>query len=216
MHGHSLGRGLLEAKQYTVARSGRSRKKAVSSRTCCICSQRSLGGGEVYVLKGESGISIFDVDKAKQTVSDGRSPHLVPAEMLSEILQFSEHEVSHLSHVNPEIPGIIGQRFGGPFLLDGVHRGVRCRREGRDFRILLLSPEETRLCLLSQDIAETDVGIAVRELRKLLAKHPESDHLEVSIECTPEALAQIRKLLTKEENARITITIRAVLPSNSP
>jgi hypothetical protein len=192
-----------------VARFGRLGKKTPGNPSCHICSQRRLGGSEVYVLKGESGISIFDVDKAKKIASDGRSPQQVPAEALREMLQFIEHEAAHLSHVNPEMPGIIGQRFGGPFLLDGIHRGVLCLKENRDFRIFVLSPEETRFCLLSQDIGETDVGIAVRELRKLLAKHPETHHLEVGIECSPEALAQIRKLLTKEENARIDIrTVR--------
>jgi len=159
-------------------------------------------------------MSIFDVDRAKTIASDGRPPQLVPAEALREMLQFMEHEPAHLSHVNPEVPGIIGQRFGGPFLLDGIHRGVRCLRENRDFRIFVLSPEETRLCLLSQDIGETDVGIAVREMRKLLAKHPETEHLEVEIECSPDALAQIRKLLTPDENDRITI--RSIVPPTTP
>jgi hypothetical protein len=59
---------------------------------------------------------------------------------------------------------------------------------------------------LSQDIGETDVGVAVRALRQLLVDYPETYDLEIEIDGGPEAIEQIRKLLTPEENRRIRIT----------
>src|SRR5258708_4528698 len=103
------------------------------------------------------------------------------------------------------MPGIIGQRFKGPFLLDGVHRATRCVREHRNFSAFVLSQEETLSCLIAQDIWESNVGMAVRKLRQLLADAPGSEAIEVELECSTEAVEQIRKLLTGEENARIHI-----------
>jgi hypothetical protein len=182
----------------------RSRKDS-GHPNCPICSQRSLGGGEIYVLAGDGGISIFDVENAKRIVSDGRASHSIPPDMLERMLQLNHFESSHLRHVKAHEPGIIGQRSAGPFLIDGTHRAVRSLRERRLFAAFLLSPEETQSCLLSQDIGETDLGVAVRALRKLLIDCSDMHDLEIEIEEGPEAIEQIRKLLTPEENRRIRI-----------
>lgn len=183
----------------------RSRKNSRYQPRCPICSQRSLGGGEIYVLAGDAGISIFDVEKAKEIVSDGRACRPIPIDTLGRMLRLNRYESLHLHHVDTQGHGIVGQRSLGPFLIDGTHRAVRSLREHRQFLAFLLTPEETHSCLLSQDIGETDVGLAVRALRNLLADHPETHDLEIEIEGGSEAIAQIRKLLTPEENRRVTI-----------
>jgi hypothetical protein len=184
----------------------RFRTKHDERNNCKICSQRKLGGAEVYELKGPGGSSVFDVEKAKQIVSDGRRPDPVPADALALLLVTSHYEEAHVPHVNPDSPGILGQRFSGPFLLDGIHRAARCLGEEKVFHAFVLSQEETLSCLVLQDLWESNVGMVVRELRQLLADHPDAAYLEVKLNSGPQALEQIRKLLTPEENARIRIT----------
>lgn len=181
----------------------RFKKKQDERSNCKICSQRKLGGAEVYELKGPGGSSIFDVEKAKQIVAAGRPPQQVPTDMLAQLLAASHYEQAHLPHVDLRSPGILGQRFSGPFILDGVHRAARCLHLGKDFHAFVLTQEETLSCLVLQDLWESNVGMVVRELRQLLEDHPADAYLEVKLDSTPEALEQIRKLLTPEENARI-------------
>jgi len=183
----------------------RSKQKKDQRSNCKICSQRELGGAEVYELQGPGGSSLFDVEKAKQIVSDGRRVELLPAGGLAPVLAASHYEEAHLAHVNPESPGIFGQRFSGFFLLDGVHRAARCLQQGKDFHAFVLTQEETLACLVLQDLWESNVGMVVRELRQLLQDHPDMAYVEVELDSGPEALEQIRKLLTAEENARIRI-----------
>src|SRR5262249_9351923 len=165
---------------------------------CGICSQRALGGTEVYELRGPGGTSIFDVDKAKQIIFDGRRPELVSVESLTRLLAATEYDHAHVAHVDAGKPGILGQRFSGLFLLDGVHRAARCLQEKRDFWAFALSQEETLSCLVLQDLWESNVGMVVRELHQLLEDHPDAAYLEVNLDCSPQALEQIRKLLTPE------------------
>lgn len=181
----------------------RSKKAKNTQHGCAICSQRELGGVEIYELKGEGGSSVFDVEKAKQIAAGGRRPVLVPADALAPLLEASHYEEGHLPHVGPDSPGILGQRFTGLFILDGVHRAVRCLHEQRDFHACVLTQQETLSCLVLQDLWESNVGMVVRELRQLLQDHPAAVYLEVNLDSSPEALAQIRNLLTPEENARI-------------
>ena len=183
----------------------RSKKKQDKQSNCRICSQRELGGAEVYELKGPGGSSLFDVEKAKQIVSDARRPELLRPDALAPLLFTSHFEEAHLPHVNLDSPGILGQRFSGSFLLDGVHRAARCVQQGTDFHAFLLTQEETLSCLVLQDLWESNVGVVVRELRQLLQDHPDAACLEVKLDSGLQALEQIRKLLTPEENARIRI-----------
>jgi hypothetical protein len=181
----------------------RSKKGKDTQHGCAICLQRKLGGVEVYELKGEGGSSVFDVEKAKQIAADGRRPVLVPPDALAPFLEASHYEEAHLPHVDLAAPGILGQRFSGLFILDGVHRAARCLHEQRDFHACVLTQQETLSCLVLQDLWESNVGMVVRELRQLLEDHPAAAYLEVKLDSSPEALAQIRNLLTPEENARI-------------
>jgi hypothetical protein len=170
---------------------------------CKVCAERAQGGAEIYELSGPGGISIYDVEKAKQIVADGRRAERIPLESLSLLLVVSEYEEAHLAHVDLGKPGIIGQRFSGPFLLDGVHRAAHYLLEKRAFPAFMLTPQETLSCLMSQDLWESNIGMVVRELRQLLQDHPEAAYLEVNLGSDPDALKQVKKLLTPQENARI-------------
>lgn len=178
-------------------------KRKTARAECKICAERALGGSEIYELSGPGGISIYDVERAKQIAADGRRAEQVPLPALSLLLAVSDYEEAHLAHVDAGKAGIIGQRFSGPFLLDGVHRAARCLLEKRPFPAFVLTPQETLSCLMSQDLWESNIGMVVRELRQLLQEHPEAAYLEVNLGTDPEALEQIRKLLTSQENARI-------------
>ncbi len=178
-------------------------KTKVEHPDCKVCAERAQGGAEIYELSGPGGISIYDVEKAKEIVADGRRVEQVPIEALSLLLAVSEYEEAHLAHVDAGKPGIIGQRFSGPFLLDGVHRAASSLREKRPFPAFMLTPQETLSCLMSQDLWESNIGMVVRELRQLLQDHPEAAYLEVNLGSDPEALKQVKKLLTPRENARI-------------
>ncbi len=145
------------------------------------------------------------MEKAKQIVSAGRRPELLLPDALAPLLAASHYEEAHLPHIDPDNPGILGQRFTGPFLLDGVHRAARCLQQGKEFQAFVLTQEETLSCLVLQDLWESNVGVVVRELRQLLEDHPDAAYLEVKLDSGPEAVEQIRKLLTAEENARIRI-----------
>ena len=183
----------------------RFKKRQDERSNCKICAQRKLGGAEVYELKGPGGSSVFDVEKAKQIAAGGRRPVFVPADALAQFLAASHYEEAHLPHVDPDSPGILGQRFSGLFIVDGVHRATRCLHEQRDFHACVLTQQETLSCLVLQDLWESNVGMVARELRQLLQDHPDIAYLEVKLDSSPEALEQIRKLLTPEENARIKI-----------
>jgi hypothetical protein len=178
-------------------------KKKTKRTDCKVCAARALGGAEIYQLSGPGGTSIYDVERAKQIAADGRRAEEVPIAALSLLLAVSEYDEAHLAHVDAGKPGIIGQRFSGPFLLDGVHRAACCLLEKRPFPAFVLTPQETLSCLMSQDLWESNIGMAVRELRQLLQEHPEAAYLEVNLGPDPQALEQIRKLLTPQENARI-------------
>jgi len=181
----------------------RSRKGKDTRHGCAICSQRKLGGAEVYELKGEGGASVFDVEKARKIAADGRRSLPVPTDMLAQLLSSTHYEQAHLPHVDPAAPGILGQRCNGLCILDGAHRAARCLHEQLDFHAYILTQQETLSCLVLQDLCESTVSMIVSELRQLLEDHPAAAYLEIKLDSNPEALVRIRNLLTPEENARI-------------
>jgi hypothetical protein len=178
-----------------------------TSERCRICDQRRLGGAEIYELSGEGGISVFDVTEAKRIASDSRAAEVVADQELRRMVEENDVEEAHLAHVDPEMPGIIGQRFSGRFLIDGAHRAALALAEERAFSARVLSREETQSCLLAQDIWESDAGLAARELRQLLKNNPESE-AEIEVDWSTEDIEQVRRLLTPEENALIKIQRR--------
>jgi hypothetical protein len=185
------------------------RKKGQSKKAeCRICSSRGRkGASEIYEVTGEAGTSMFDVAKAKEIVGDGRAPHVLPRNLLRSVPEQHQFEEAHLAHVKASVPGILGKYRGGIVLIDGMHRAIRCLREGKEFRAYFLDEEECLSCVVSQDLWETNAGTIAAKLRELLRNHPERD-VEVQLRCPPSFVAQIRKLLTPEQNARVKIRLR--------
>lgn len=156
---------------------------------------------------------LFNVDRAKKIVSDGRSSVVVPGPTIRNMIKVNDYTPMHLPHVDPERPGIVLQRFGGLVLLDGIHRAVLSLQRRRAFHATMLSYEESLACLVRQEIASTDAGSIVEKLRRVMATAPASAPIEAEVECTAEVLAQVQATLTPEERQRLIL--KAVPPRKS-
>jgi len=100
---------------------------------------------------------LYDVDHARQLVSDGRESVELDDESVRFSVDTSEINAAHLPHVNTEYPGIIahiryrteeGEMVHGHLLIDGHHRAARCLELGIPFYVLLLTEEESEEVLL--------------------------------------------------------------------
>jgi hypothetical protein len=118
---------------------------------CARCQSRREGP-EVYRFERfDRKTFTWDIGLARQICSDGRSATFVPPEDLDKILGVNSTDPTHLDHVDPRIPGIAcagGSAGDQPLwvLIDGSHRGARCRRDGLPFFTFLLTDDESRRC----------------------------------------------------------------------
>ena len=100
---------------------------------------------------------VFDVDRAREFVGDGREP----VELDEADVRFSLEKVrinnEHTKHVDPCIPGIVaivfyenddGTRVSGHRLIDGHHRAARCLELGMPYHAYLLTAEESAAVLI--------------------------------------------------------------------
>jgi len=192
------------------------RKKPPSTLTtaCPVCTaRRQAGTTEVYLISEGEDRYFFNVDRAKQIVSDGRPAIAIAEATIRRIMAVNEYIPMHLAHVDPKKPGIMLQRFGGLVLLDGIHRSVLSLQQGRAFHAYALNYPESLACLVRQEIASNNPGSIVRKLRKVMSTAPASTPVEAEVECTPEVLAQVRAALTPEEQRRLIL--KAVPPRKS-
>jgi glutamate-1-semialdehyde 2,1-aminomutase len=118
------------------------------------------------------GLYLYDVDRARQVVADGREPVEVEDESTRESVDGSELDEVHVDHVDPSIPGIIahvehrkedGAVVRGHVLIDGHHRAARCLRDGLVFRASLLSEEES-VAVLSRGPDGRPPGAAAKDV----------------------------------------------------
>jgi hypothetical protein len=183
---------------------------------CPICAERQHGSArQIYIIHGELGRYVFDISLAKRTVADGRQPCAVPAEALQRFLEVNnEWSEQHLAHVDPDVPGIVGQRFGGMALFDGTHRAERARREGRQFWAYVLTYEESADCLIGQDVAEMNAEIIAREIRGVLRNNYQiAERITVELRLSADeepgaAEAAIREQLAPEENQKVQLLLK--------
>jgi hypothetical protein len=175
---------------------------------CPVCEERrGRHLKQVYVVEGRLGQCIFDVDQAKQIVSDGREAVVVPPTVLNKMLTVNkEWSREHLEHVDLSIPGIIGQCYGGLALFDGTHRAARASGEGVPFRAYRLSYEESMRCLIARDDADMTPEQIAQELRGMLRNNPET-LVEADLQGDPAGEPEIRRHLTPEENQRIQLRL---------
>ena len=167
---------------------------------CAICeSRRQEATVEIFQFSDEVDTYIFRIDTAKEIVADGRAALPVSPEMLRAFAGMNEFDFDHLGHVDPSRPGIFTRRFGAPLLLDGTHRAIRCFARHQQFRAFELSYEESVECLVQQRISAKDAAAIVRKLRLVLEVFPSSGPVDTPLECTPEVLREVEKMLTAEE-----------------
>ncbi|MBX7106554.1 MAG: hypothetical protein K1X57_20935 [Gemmataceae bacterium] len=99
---------------------------------------------------------IFDVDRARRLIDDGREPIELDETTMLENIESSELDECHIAHVDPTVPGILahiwyrdesGMYVHDRLLIDGHHRAARCQREGRPFAVYVLDETESRAIL---------------------------------------------------------------------
>lgn len=166
---------------------------------CAICLSRRPGTVEIYQYRDEMDVYIFRNDTAKQLATGGRTVMRIATEPLMHLVGMNYFDEAHLGHVDPALPGICTRRFGGVILLDGIHRAVRCVAEGRGFPAYELSYEDSLKCLVQQQVAVRDAEAIVRKLRRALEYFPRETLVDTPIECSPEVLERVARLLTAPE-----------------
>jgi hypothetical protein len=176
---------------------------------CAVCTQRRAGGAELYEIREGDDRYLFNVGKAKKIAADGRMALTLPPEILQELVAINEYEPPHLRHVDPGRPGVVLLCMGGLVLVDGVHRGTRCLREKREFRVRALTYLESQRCLVRQEIAGEDAAAIVRKLRRLMAGGPTAAIVKAELACPAETLREVQALLTPEEGRRLRLRAMA-------
>lgn len=142
----------VKQKKKSAAKKSRTASKAKSSREDC---PHCRGGSESF--RYMQSIYRFDIDKARELVSDGRQPIELEPDDVRFSVDTSRIYPQHVKHVNPEYPGIIahiwypepnGNVLHGHVLIDGHHRAARCLELKRPYFVHLLTEEESRAVLL--------------------------------------------------------------------
>lgn len=94
----------------------------------------------------------FDVDLAREIVSDGRKSIELNPEDVRYSVDISRIYPEHLEHVDTQYPGIIAHVWGpgakgkwlrGHLLIDGHHRAARCLQLRIPYRVHLLTQAES-------------------------------------------------------------------------
>ena len=94
----------------------------------------------------------FDIDLAREILSDGREPVEMDADDIQYSLDRCEINEGHIDHVDPTIPGIVthvfvpdqeGNVHHATRLIDGHHRAARCLRDGLPYFVRVLTEEES-------------------------------------------------------------------------
>jgi SAM-dependent methyltransferase len=95
---------------------------------------------------------VFDVDKAREFVGDGREAEYLDDDDVRFSLKKCRVNKEHTQHVDPSIPGIVatvfypgedGVQVKGQRLIDGHHRAARCLELGIPYRVYVLNDEES-------------------------------------------------------------------------
>ena len=127
-------------------------KRVSKKKTDC---PHCRGGAETFRYMKKN--YIFDVDKARTMVRDGRRSVELDPDDTRHSVDISRIYPQHLSHVNTRFPGIVahvwyqqadGEILHGTLLIDGHHRAARCLQLGKPFRVYVLSEDESRAIML--------------------------------------------------------------------
>jgi hypothetical protein len=125
--------------------------KRITKARCSICRKR---GRETFLYMDRQ--FVFDVDRARQIVSDGRSPVQLDHDDVRFAVETCRVNRNHVPHVDPAIPGIIshvfypqdGKMIQGHVFIDGHHRAARALDLDRPFFVHVLTEDESRQIVL--------------------------------------------------------------------
>lgn len=118
------------------------------------CPHCVVDARETYRYFGRS--FVFDVDRAREIVLDGREPVEVDEDSVRACLSDTRIHRQHLDHVDTKYPGIIahisvvtndGEYAKGHTLIDGNHRAAKCLESGRPFYAYVLDEDESEMIL---------------------------------------------------------------------
>lgn len=130
-----------------------------SSNGCPECEGRR-DGFQIYTVRLSDGTLLaWDVELALQLCSDGRKAIRVHPVQLDEMLRVNRYWPDHLDHVDAAQPGIVSvleyTDDSQPLLclIDGSHRGAKCRRDELPFFAYLLTEEESLRCQHTAKVA---------------------------------------------------------------
>lgn len=130
-----------------------------SSETCPECAGRR-DGFQIYTIRLSNGTLLaWDVELALQLCSDGRKPARVHPVHVDEMLRINRYCPEHLDHVDESLPGVVcvfeytDDSLPLLCLIDGSHRGAKCRRDDMPFFAYLLTEEESLLCQHTPKVA---------------------------------------------------------------
>lgn len=122
-------------------------KKVKSDKGCSRCSRRHGEAFSCFRSRYK-----FDVDLARELVSDGREKVELDPDDVRYSIGRCEINEAHVAHVDPTIPGIVGHVFvpqpdgtlvHGSRLIDGHHRAARCLQLGIPYYVYVLTEEES-------------------------------------------------------------------------
>jgi len=181
------------------------------SGSCPICRAHLGNTRHLYMVETGVGQHVIDVSKARRVVADGRLRHLVEQPLLDRLLEVNGPWVEdHIDHVDLRHPGILGQLFGGIFLLDGTYRALGSMRQHIPFYAHMLTFDETVSCLVDEpDITPLR---AIQEIQEMLRQNPGSLDVDVSLSGElkganlPRQMEElVRSQLSKEDNGRVRL-----------
>lgn len=107
----------------------------------------------------------FDVDLARQIVSDGRKAVELEPEDVAHSIEWAHIHRPHLDHIDTRYPGIVAHYWyndgnevlHGHVLIDGHHRAVKLHEANRPFFVHVLTEQESkRVTLRSPDMAPNE------------------------------------------------------------
>jgi len=119
----------------------------MKDKDCALCNDT---GNEYFSYL--FGMYVFDVTKAIEVIkATPRGTQVLSKESVEIALGWTRTNEKHVAHVDETIPGIIAffehDGIKGHVLIDGHHRAAKCVQLGKEFRVCVLSPEESVACI---------------------------------------------------------------------
>lgn len=175
---------------------------------CPVCALHKILGSELLILHGAQR-HVFNVEKAKQIVKDGRVAYLVPKPLLARLLGTKKWSSPHLDHVQAKRPGICIRLMGGVVLVDGIHRAARSAHRGLPFYAHLLTFSETQSCLI--DESPHSHHAFTQEIQHILQINPKADIVAELVGRQKALEPAVRADLSAKDNLRTKLVFYSKL-----